>query len=120
MQPPSKLNPGKVSYKTNSPVSYSGKVTNGNGPQVILFNENYSPDWQLSVNTSNAKIFHFSGNYYANAWYIDGAGSDFDFTISYKPQRFLNYGYIISSISVAGAIIYFMYDRMNKRNGKQN
>lgn len=119
MQPNSMLNLGSITYKENSPVSYSGKVTAGSGPQVILFNENYSPDWQLIVNGSTTvKIYHFSGNYYANAWYIDGAPGNFDFTIFYKPQKFLNYGYIIASISIIAATVYFIYDQMNKRNGK--
>jgi len=108
-----------ITYTEISPVSYSGKLRGGSGPQVILFNENYSSNWQFSISgNSSARIFHFTGNSYANAWYVEGAGTDFNFTIKYKPQSLLNIGYVITVISIIGGIVYFIYDNTRRKNGR--
>ncbi len=115
LKPAGKL--GTVTYKENSPVSYSGKLSGGSGPQVILFNENYSSSWQLSIlGNPTAKIFHFTGNSYANTWYVDGVDTNFDFIIKYKSQNLLIIGYIIAGLTVAAGMIYFFLGK--KKNGR--
>ncbi len=119
MEPKEKPKLANITYTMDSPVSYTGKLSGGNGPQVIVFNENYSPNWQLSISGNlQAKIFHFTGNSYANAWYIESAPSEFDFTITYKPQSLLKMGYFIAALSIIIGIMYFLYDLRRRRNGK--
>lgn len=103
-----------VTFKKDSPVSYSGDIKDAKGPFVLVFNENYSPDWQITLNNGNLdKISHFTANYYANAWYIDSNSPNYKFTIYYKPQILLKIGYIISGITII-ASIYFVYARKSK------
>lgn len=105
-----------VTYVRESPSSYSGKIQNINGPIVLLFNENYSKDWELKLNRTPGKVFHFTGNAYANAWYIEGLSGDVDFTILYKPQNFLNVGYILGIVTLIVVLGYFIFDKLVKRN----
>ena len=111
--------PANISYTENSPVSYSGELSGGNGPQIIIFNENYSPNWQININGNRSvKILHFTGNFYANAWYIEGADTNFKFTIHYKPQNLLRIGYAIAGITIVSGITYFIYDTRKRKNGR--
>lgn len=110
----------KVEVTQDSPVQYSGRAIGGSGPQILVFNENYSPGWRLSViGNPKAKISHFTGNYYANAWYVDGVGSNFDFVIYYEPQNLLKIGYVIACGSILVSLAYFSFGTIKKRNGRK-
>jgi len=106
----------EITYKKESPVSYSGEIKNSHGPLVILFNENYSPDWSLKIDGLSIKPFHFTGNYYANAWYVDNINGSHKFNIYYKPQSLLKLGYAISFIGVIIAISYFIFDKVKRKD----
>jgi hypothetical protein len=108
-----------VVFQETSPVMYQGEVTNGARPHIIIFNEMYSPQWELSLQSpisSNTKIEHFTINSYANAWYIEGAESEYKFTIKYKPQTLLKIGGILTAISILLALLYVIYEQLLKKN----
>jgi hypothetical protein len=110
------LSTPNVSFKENSPITYSGEVMDVNSSHVILFNESYSPQWQLHLEgAQNAKATHFTINSFANAWYIEGAPGDYKFTITYKPQSLLKVGYILTGISVLAVLSYYIYEKRYKQ-----
>lgn len=102
----------KVEFTKKSPVAYAGSVLAGRS-HTIVFAENYSPEWEMKIFDSNRKVLpikplHFSANYYANAWYVDGAPENYKFVIYYKPQKLLVLGGIISGLTLVGSFIYFL------------
>ncbi len=110
----------KVTFKENSPVSYSGGVQDSMGRDVIIFNEKYSPNWDFKIFGNDApRIFHFTANGYANGWYITGLKGDYQFSIYYRPQRYLEIGYILSGVSLLVACCYFIYNLVRKKYGKK-
>lgn len=118
-EPENSLNSGIITYNKNSPTSYSGEVKNSSGPQIIVFNEIYSPQWQLAVGGINVKTFHFTANRYANAWYIDGPVGNYKFEIYYKPQSLRNIGKIITELVALLGICWYMFEFLKKKNAKK-
>lgn len=105
------LSSPEINFIKDSPVEYSGQVKNGGLPHILVFSENYSPDWKLTISDPYHKTLkltplHFSVNSYANAWYIEGAPDSYQFNIYYSPQQTLNLGFIISgaTLLLAGAL----------------
>lgn len=99
-----RLDTPKITFKKISPVEYEGTVS-GASPHVIIFSENYSPQWQLSAFSMDGKKLiskpaHFSANYFANAWFMKGTPREYKIKIYYKRQDLFILGSIASAISV--------------------
>ncbi len=91
------LTTAKIKYEKISPIEYKGTVSQGEDPHLIVFSENYSPDWEIKLYDTNQKPLditpkHFSVNLYANAWYIEDTPKNYQFAIFYKPQNIFNLG----------------------------
>lgn len=114
-EPDNSFDPAIVAYNKKSPIFYSGEVKNSKGPQIIVFNENYSPEWQLTVDGVNAKIFHFTANTYANAWYVDVPIDSYRFTIFYKPQRFQDIGKLVGIITVIIGLGWYLFTNIKNK-----
>ncbi len=109
------LNKSKVTFKKVSSTSYEGEIDNSSGPTVLVFDDNYSSDWELSIaDLPSTNIFHFTANYYANGWYIENLEGKHKFNIYYKPQRLLNVGYLLSGLVVLSTVGYFIYCNRKK------
>jgi len=113
--------PPTMEFQKRSPVLYEGTVAGLNGPQLIVFSENYSPMWQIQLfNTDGSKIDvkspHFSANLYANAWFLDGLPQRFKFRIYYEPQDLFNRGLIIGALTLAGSILLNLGSLRRKNN----
>lgn len=106
------LSSPKVEFKKVSPSFYEGRVEGATGPHVIVFSENYSPDWEFSPVDTRApemlKPLHFSANFYANAWYIEIAPSKYRFRIHYRPQQIFWLGTVISVIAIGATSLIFI------------
>jgi len=119
----------KITFQKESPVLYEGMVENGNTPYVLIFSENYSPNWELSIlDINDSKIItdslHFSANLYANAWYIKGIPGNYKFRIYYKPQNLFLIGSVLSGATVILTLIIvsswlFKYN-LRRKDGKIN
>lgn len=102
-----------INFTMKSPTYYEGEVSQAESPHIIVFAENYSPDWELSIIDENGRTVkknsnHFSSNLYSNAWYIDSTKQDYKFKIYYKPQNLFLMGLAISLSTIAiSALIYF-------------
>jgi hypothetical protein len=80
------------------------KITNNNSPFILVFNERFSPLWQINGLTPDPKQSTIDG--YANGWLIDQSG-DLELTITYKAQRDFYIGATITSITVIALFIFF-------------
>lgn len=107
------LSSPKVEFKKLSPVSYEVNVEDGDSPHMLVFSENYSPDWELAVtDTAGKKLdinsLHFSANVYANAWYLSNTPSTYKAKIFYKPQRLFWLGLTVAAGSLSFTALVFL------------
>lgn len=109
----------QINLKKISPVEYEAEVFSADKPYVIVFSENYSPDWKLEVLDMNGKLIslkqlHFTANLYANAWYVDGAPNAHRLRITYSPQSWFLVGLLISGLSIISIISLYLKKFMHK------
>lgn len=111
-----------VEFSKISPTEYQANVRGANKPHVIVFSENYSPDWLIEVFQSNGekalvKQHHFSANLYANAWYLEGTPDQYQLKIIHKSQILVWIGFVVSGITVLLIITIFI---RSVKKGKKN
>lgn len=95
----------KIEYKKINPVKYEGGVEEVSGPHLLVFSENYSRDWEMTIYNEDGKKLdiapqHFSANTYANAWYVDGAPQNYSFKIYNKHQNLFWLGLALFLVSI--------------------
>lgn len=103
------FNAAGLTYQQLSPVKYKGFINQSTDPQIIVFSENFSPEWEMKIFTKNDKDKkivpkHFKANGYANGWFVERQKNGYDFEIVYKPQRLFWFG-TIASLIIVGCII---------------
>ena len=110
----------KISFNKISPVKYSGTVENADMPHLIVFSENYSPNWNFAIydvsgRKIDIKVPHFTVNYYANGWYFDGGAEKYNFVISYSLQKYLfvGIGFLIFTLFVT--FLYYLSGKSKHR-----
>lgn len=116
----------KIDIGTNSPVLYEGVVREAIGPHLIIFSENYSPDWQIRLTDLQGNPIvsapkHFSINLFANAWYFESSPESYKFKIYYKPQNLFYLGMgttVLFIISALGYYCFYKFKGEKKNNGK--
>lgn len=103
----------EISFKKISPVFYQGLVDRAIGPHLLVFSENYSPGWKITLFDEKGKAIrtqpkHFSVNLYANAWFLDKMPENYTFKIYYKPQTLYNLGFFVSSLTILASLGWFL------------
>lgn len=105
-----------VTFTRVNPTEYVGEVTGASGPHVLLFSDNYSMGWALEINGTNVnQDQHFSGNLYANAWFIDKSPESYKFKLRYKPQSMKVVGGAISILALLSTLGVFVYVQIKGR-----
>ncbi len=97
-----------------SPTQWTIQVQNATNPFVLVFNEAYNPYWKAYYGDLSwpaaffsppiSDEYHYEGNGYANAWYVDKIGS-YTITLYFWPQSLLSLGATISGITTAVAAV---------------
>jgi hypothetical protein len=77
-------------------VTYTGTLQPSSNPAFIPLKETFEPDWELTPMQGN----HFMLNGFANAWIVTNPHNQ-TFTVTYKTQRLVKYGFIVSAIIFA-------------------
>lgn len=109
-----------VSVTKKSPVLYEAEVKGAKSGHVLIFSENYSPEWKISLETDLEKkaIFnplHFSANAYANAWYIEGTPENYKVKIYYKRQILFSLGMFLTfTAALTILVINYLKTRLRK------
>lgn len=111
-----------VIFNKKSPVLYEGLVKNSARAHVLVFAENYSPEWELTIygednKRINNKPLHFSANSYANGWYLDNLPQNYKFRIYYKAQDLLKIGLLVSLVTIITIVVLFLKAKLRKRKG---
>ncbi len=73
---------------------------------LVLLPFSFSKEWETTGN--NAK---FLANGYANAWIV---GKDASGSITYKSQRLVTLGFIISGLSLLSILAFLIYEKVKK------
>lgn len=106
------LSQPQTTFKKISPVLYEAEIKGADKPHMIVFSENYSPFWKLSLyDDKGVKLavnpFHFSANLYANAWYLENTPQNYRVKISYFPQELFLLGI---KIAIFTGCIFIAYN----------
>ncbi len=104
-----------IKFTKTSPVEYEGEVYNVKAPHLIVFSENYSPLWEMVFVGDDKEIneTHFTGNLYANVWYVDSAKSNYKFRLYYKRQNLIVLGGVVSLVTaVLFTSVYLLKRKM--------
>lgn len=101
----SMIKTGTVKYVKKSPVEYEGEVEGEVGSQILVFSENFSPQWELSAVSSNGnksriKNLHFRSDSFSNGWYLEHAPEKYKFKIFYKRQYLFWIGGVLSTVAI--------------------
>ena len=106
-----------LDYKENDPTSYDITIKNANYPLLLVFSETLHPQWQLKDKDGSVvpKTNHLLANNYANAWIVE-RGSNFK--LEFLPQKYFNYGLIVSSLTLLLSLIILIYKSKLVKNKK--
>lgn len=110
----------QIAFKKVSPSLYEGEVVKAGQSNIIIFSENYSPFWKLSIyDEGGRKIshnpLHFSANLYANAWYLENTPQNYKIKISYYPQELFLLGSKITIMTIVSSVALAMIFLIRKR-----
>ena len=108
-----------INMERKNPVLYQGKVKILS-PGLLVFSETFHPDWKLKL-TNDQNTFepkkHYMANLYANAWFLENAG-EYNFELEFKPQRIVDYGMMIATLSYTILIILSLWNKFRKNENK--
>jgi len=109
-------------YKKINPTKHDIKISNATRPYILAFAESYDPLWTAYVDTgngSNKPDSHENNNFktnkiplysLTNGFYVNKTG-DYTLVIEYQPQIWFIKGLTISTMSLAGILIAFIFAR---------
>jgi uncharacterized membrane protein YfhO len=110
-----------IIYDRINPTTYRVEV-NSSKPCYLVFSESYHKDWIAYVDGQQVQDeYHLTANGFANAWYIDKAGTHV-ITLEFLPQRLLSIGLAMSVTTGVVCIVYIEKDKIKtiyKRITKQ-
>ena len=111
-----------IAYTKIDPSKYRLNIGASNVSSILLFNERYSPLWQLyreKTVTVVLKNTHIKVDDYANAWVIPPSDHETTYILEYSPRNLFYKGVVVSAIGfimIVGYLVYYMlkYRRFKK------
>lgn len=103
-------------FRKISPVKYEG-VVKLEKPSFMFFKETFNPGWVLKLisgNNIHRVDKHYLGNLFGNTYYIDKTG-EYSFTLEYEPQKYVDYGIIITIVGWIGIFVALVYSEFRKK-----
>ena len=100
-----------IEYTEISPTRRTLRV-NATAPFMLSFAETYDPLWTATVNGREYESIPLYS--LINGFWIEDTG-ELQITLEYKAQTWFTWGAIVSIVSLAGAIAYFIYDWIRGR-----
>ena len=104
-----------LNFKKENATKLSGKIRIDK-PLFVFLQQTYNPSWVLTLNQGEKPIEvkeHFIGNLYSNAYFVDKIG-EYNFTLEFEPQKYVNYGMIISLISGTGILLFLLFRELRR------
>lgn len=98
-----------VSYHKINQTKYTVDVKGANSPFYLVFAQQFSPGWKLSMGEKAID------SKFGNVWYFDKTG-DFKMELEYSPQQEVYKGLIVSVLTLFSICLYFLHKRKNTVN----
>jgi len=86
-----------------SPVEYQIQVQGADTPFDLIFAENFNRGWRLNGEPPTEGLARGFGN----VWQLDKTG-DYEMRLYYQPQRLLEVGFLISTVSLVGGFFVLL------------
>ncbi len=126
--------PPTISFRQINPTRYAAHVENATAPFFLILSDSFHSDWRAYILTRRDAVAgtfleqsallawvgrggarteiaqHDMVNGFANAWYVDHAGS-FDVEIEFLPQRLYEGGIIVSLLTLIGCVAALLFVR---------
>lgn len=105
----------QVTFTQVNPTKYELSISKATDPYLLVFSENWHPDWQIYLKGSHqqlAKDRHPVINGYANAWYVlpkdVGEKQNYTLIAEFGWQKYLQWGAMISGVTLVGCLAYLL------------
>jgi hypothetical protein len=100
-----------LEYQKIRPTLYEMSLPQTSEPCLVVLDQPFHPDWEISVTEDDLEIEHLKINGYANAWLLNRCPGE-TATISYKPQKVFYYLVGISALTI---LLTFSYAFLNRK-----
>jgi hypothetical protein len=95
-----------LSFKKLNPTRYEVNIVNASQPFFLVFGDTYHPLWEANIGGERIPDrYHFIVNGYANAWYVDKAGT-YKITLIFSLQDLFEKSIMISVVTFVVCILY--------------
>ncbi len=108
----------KITFTKKNPTKYEVRVDGATEPFLLVFLENFHPDWQIRLKQNReiiAKDRHNIINGYANSWYIlpkdVNNQSNYDLVVEFGWQKLFLWGATLSAVTLGACLIYIISQR---------
>ena len=109
----------EVIFKEINSTKYEIEIKDAKYPYFLVLCENFNKNWKLYLNKKSlSENEHYVINGYANSWLIKEKGN-YNITIEYLPQRYMNLGILISSLTLFFSISFLFYDFIIGKKGNR-
>ena len=107
-----------ITFSKINPTTYKVMVKDATDPFILSFSERFSPLWEARIGDKNVSE-HFLLDGYANGWYVNNKGT-YTINLTFKPQRMLQIGIVITGITFLGSIMYLLFTFFKHVKSKNN
>ncbi|MBU2598140.1 MAG: DUF3367 domain-containing protein [Actinobacteria bacterium] len=108
----------EIVFKEINPTKYNIQVKEAKYPYLLVLSENFNRNWKLYLNGKPVlEKDHLIINGFANSWFISEKG-DYNLTIEYLPQRYMNFGVLLSISTIFLSLSYLVYSYISKKRNK--
>ncbi len=105
--------PAKVKVLQSSPTGYRVKVIDAKRPFMLVFSEQYAPDWELFID--GKKIKPVPVDTLLNGYPLKKKGT-YEVSIRYHPQKWVNIGLIPSILTLIVCFGFLLVDRRRRKS----
>ena len=103
---------GSVQVLDSEPTRYKLEIRDARSPFLLVFSEAFSEDWELSV--EGKKITPVPVNTLLNGYAI-GKEGNYEVRLEYRPQRWVDRGFIVSVLTFVSCALLLMAIRLRKK-----
>lgn len=99
-----------VSTEQINQSNYNVSVKGASSPYLLTLNNTFNSNWKLNSEDGDEEYRHITVNGFANGWIIDKKG-DYTLNITYQPQKYFYWGWVVTFIFILSSIILIFYKR---------
>jgi hypothetical protein len=104
--------PAKVKVLQSSPTGYRVKVIDAKRPFMLVFSEQYAPDWELFID--GKKIKPVPVDTLLNGYPLKKKGT-YEVSIRYSPQKWVNIGLVPSILTLIACFAFLIVKRRKRK-----